>query len=253
MTSVQGTTVDITTEDGVADAYFVHPADGTPRPAVLLYQDAFGLRPHLKKMADRLAGEGYAVLVPNVFYRSGRAPLFDLPDFIDFAERGDIIGSIMPVARQLTTELAMKDADTYLNWLAANSAVAAGPVGLTGYCMGARLSLQTAAHHPERVAAAAGFHGGRLVTDDADSPHLLAGKVTAELYFAHADNDNSMTADDARALEEALTEAGVTHRTEIYEGAYHGYTQADTSAYNEEAAERHWTELLALFGRTLRG
>ncbi|WP_416966600.1 dienelactone hydrolase family protein [Streptomyces sp. 4F14] len=251
MTSVQGTSVDITTEDGVADAYFVHPAEGGPHPAVLLYQDAFGLRPHLKGMADRLAGEGYAVLVPNVFYRAGRAPVFELPEFIDFQARPEIFGAIWPVMQSLTNELAMKDAGAYLRWLAENPAVTDGPVGLTGYCMGARLSLLTAGTHPERVAAAAGFHGGRLVTDGPESPHLLAGNITAEVYFGHADNDDSLTPENARALEEAFTEAGVRHRTEIYEGSAHGYTQADTSAYDEKGAERHWAALLDLLGRTL--
>ncbi|MET8979546.1 dienelactone hydrolase family protein [Streptomyces sp. NPDC004539] len=250
MTSVQGTSVDITTEDGVADAYFVHPADGGPHPAVLLYQDAFGLRPHLKSMADRLAGEGYAVLVPNVFYRHGRSPVFDLPEFIDPEARPEIFGAIWPVMQSLTKELSMRDAGAWLRWLAQSPAVTDGPVGVTGYCMGARLSLMTAGTYPERVAAAGGFHGGRMVTDGPDSPHLVAGNVTAELYFGHADQDDSMTPENIRQLEEALTEAGVTYRSELYEGSAHGYTQADTSSYDEKGAERHWAALLDLLGRT---
>ncbi|MHC5907392.1 dienelactone hydrolase family protein [Streptomyces sp. S6] len=250
MTSVQATTVDITTEDGVADAYFVHPEGAGPYPAVLLYQDAFGLRPHLKSMADRLAGEGYAVLVPNVFYRHGRAPVFELPEFIDPQARPEIFEKIWPVMQSLTTELAMKDAAAYLDWLAASPAVIDGPVGLTGYCMGARLSLLTAGTHPDRVAAAAGFHAAALATDAPDSPHLLAGNITAEVYFGHADQDNSMPPEAVRTLEEALTDAGVRHRTEVYEGAFHGYTQADTAAYSKEGDERHWAALLDLLGRT---
>ena len=250
MTSVQTTSVDIPTEDGVADAYFVHPADGGPHPAVLFYQDAFGLRPHMRAMADRLAGEGYAVLVPNVFYRHGRAPVFELPEFIDFDARPEIFGKIWPVMQSLTTELAMKDAGAYLDWLAESPATVDGPVGLTGYCMGARLSLLTAGTHPERVAAAGGFHGGGLVTDGPDSPHLLAGNITAEVYFGHADQDDAMPPAAVQALEEALTEAGVRHVTEVYEGSSHGYTQADTSAYDEKGAERHWAALLDLLGRT---
>ncbi|HEY8982540.1 MAG TPA: dienelactone hydrolase family protein [Streptomyces sp.] len=252
MTSVQATSVDISTEDGVADAYFVHPADGGPHPAVLLYQDAFGLRPHLKSMADRLAGEGYAVLVPNVFYRHGSAPVFELPEFIDFKARPEIFEKIWPVMQSLTPELAMKDAGAYLDWLAESPAVIDGPVGLTGYCMGARLALLTAGTHPDRVAAAGGFHGGGLVTDGPDSPHLLAGNITAEVYFGHADQDDAMPPAAVQALEEALTEAGVRHVTEVYEGSFHGYTQADTSAYDEKGAERHWAALLDLLNRTFK-
>ncbi|MDX3381924.1 dienelactone hydrolase family protein [Streptomyces niveiscabiei] len=253
MTSVHethGTSVDITTEDGVADAYFVHPAEGGPHPAVLFYQDAFGLRPHLKGMADRLAGEGYAVLVPNVFYRHGRTPVFDLPEFIDPQARPEIFEKIWPVMQSLTPALAMKDADAYLAWLAGNPAVVDRPVGLTGYCMGARLALLTAGTHPDRVAAAGGFHGGGLVTDGPDSPHLLAGNITAEVYFGHADQDASMPPEAVRALEDALTEAGVRHRTEVYEGAFHGYTQADMASYDQAGDERHWAALLDLLGRT---
>jgi carboxymethylenebutenolidase len=250
MTSVQGTDVDITTEDGVADAYLAHPADGLPHPGVLLYQDAFGLRPHLSSMADRLAAAGYAVLVPNVFYRHGRTPVFDLPEFIDTSARPDIFQQIGPVMQQLTPDLVERDAGAYLRWLADSPPVADGPVAVTGYCMGARLALLTAGTHPDRVAAAAGFHGGRLATDTPDSPHLVARNVTAELYFAHADEDASMPPEQQRLLEETLTAAGVRHRCEVYSGAHHGYTQADTAAYDKDADERHWAALLDLLKRT---
>ena len=251
MTSVEGTAVDIPTEDGVADAYLARPADGTPRPGVLLYQDAFGLRPHLKAMADRIAEAGYAVLVPNVFYRHGRAPVVELPEFIDPSARPEIFGSLLPLMQSLTNDVAMRDAAAYLRWLEESPLVADGPVGLTGYCMGARLSLLTAGTHPERVAAAAGFHGGRLATDQPDSPHLVAGRVTGELYFGHADHDQSLPPEQIALLADTLTAAGVRHTCEVYEGAHHGYTQADTAAYDEEAAERHWSALLDLLKRNL--
>ncbi|MFE3854841.1 dienelactone hydrolase family protein [Streptomyces griseorubiginosus] len=250
MTSVQGTDVDIPTEDGIADAYLAHPADGAPRPAVLLFQDAFGLRPQLRSMADRLAEAGYTVLVPNVFYRHGRTPVFELPEFIDPAARPEIFEKIVPVMQALTPELAMRDAGAYLRWLAERPEVAEGPVALTGYCMGARLSLLTAGTYPDRVAAAAGFHGGRLATDTPDSPHLVAGNITAELYFGHADNDHSLPPEQIERLEAALTEAGVRHRCEVYEGAPHGFTQADTASYHPEGDERHWAALLDLLKRT---
>jgi carboxymethylenebutenolidase len=250
MTSVQGTAVDIPTEDGVADAYLARPGDGSPRPGVLLYQDAFGLRPHLRAMADRLAGAGYTVLVPNVFYRHGRAPVVELPAFIDPSARPQIFEKLRPVMRSLTDDLAMRDAGAFLRRLAESPLVVDGPVAITGYCMGARLALLTAGAHPDRVAAAAGFHGGRLATDAPDSPHLVADRITAELYFGHADDDPSLPPEQIERLEEALTAAGVRHRCEVYEGAHHGFTQADTAAYHEGAAERHWAALLDLLKRT---
>ncbi|MCH5677025.1 dienelactone hydrolase family protein [Streptomyces gilvus] len=249
MTSVQGTAVDITTEDGVVDAYVAHAADGSARPGVLMYMDAFGLRPHLESMADRLAEAGYTVLVPNVFYRAGRSPVFDLPEFIDPSTRPQMFEQIMPVMQDLTAERAKRDAGAYLQWMADSPLVADGPVALTGYCMGARLALYTAGTYPDRVAAAAGFHGGRLATDDPDSPHLVAERVTAELYFGHADEDASMPPEQQQLLEETLTAAGVRHRCEVYPGAHHGYTQADTAAYNKEGDERHWAALLDLLDR----
>ncbi|MGW2385937.1 dienelactone hydrolase family protein [Streptomyces sp. NPDC001658] len=250
MTSVETADLDIPTEDGVADAYLAHPADGSPHPAVLLYMDAFGLRPQLKSMADRLAEAGYTVLVPNVFYRHGRAPLFDLPEFIDPGARPEIFERIGPVMQALTAESAMSDAGACLRWLAESPVAADGPVALTGYCMGARLALLTAGTYPERVAAAAGFHGGRLATDAPDSPHLVAGEITAELYFGHADEDPSLPAEQIERLEQALTAGGVRHTCEVYSGAHHGYTQADTASYDREGDERHWAALLDLLKRT---
>ncbi|AQS71239.1 dienelactone hydrolase family protein [Streptomyces pactum] len=250
MTAVQGTAVDVPTDDGTADAYLTHPADGGARPAVLLYMDAFGLRPQLRNMADRLAGAGYTVLVPNVFYRHGRAPVVELPEFIDPGARPDIFQRLGPVMRSLTPNRAMRDADAYLRWLAEAPAAADGPVALTGYCMGAALALRTAGAYPDRVAAAAGFHGGNLATEGPQSPHLVAADITAELYFGHADHDGSMPAQQQERLAAALTAAGVRHRCEVYDGAPHGYTQADTAAYDPEATERHWAALLDLLKRT---
>ncbi|WP_326746152.1 dienelactone hydrolase family protein [Streptomyces sp. NBC_00121] len=251
MTAVRGTSMDIPTQDGTADAYLTHPDDSTPHPAVLLYMDAFGLRPHLKEMADRLARAGYTVLVPNVFYRHGRAPVVELPDVIDPARRPEIFERLGPIMTSLTPDLAMRDADAYLRWLAASPLTTDGPVGITGYCMGARLALRTAGTYPERVAAMAGFHGGRLATDSPDSPHRLADRITAELYFGHADQDPSLPPEQIDRLDEALTAAGVRHHSEIYTGAHHGFTQADTAAYDSTADKRHWIALLALLDRAL--
>ncbi|MFD8433230.1 MULTISPECIES: dienelactone hydrolase family protein [Streptomyces] len=250
MTAVEGTDVDIPTGDGTADAYLTHPADGAPHPAVLLYMDGFGLRPSLRAMADRLAGAGYTVAVPNVLYREGRAPLVELPEFIDQASRPRIFERLGPMMRALTPDQVERDADAYLRWLAGRPEAADGPVAVAGYCMGAALALRTAGAYPDRVAATAGFHGGNLATEAPDSPHLVAGRLTGEVYFAHADDDPGMPAEQQERLEAALTAAGVTHRCEVYPGAQHGYTQADTSAYDEKAAERHWDALLGLLKRT---
>ncbi|GAA2261040.1 MULTISPECIES: dienelactone hydrolase family protein [Kitasatospora] len=251
MTPVRTTSLDVPTKDGLADAYLVHPDDNAPHPGVLLYMDAFGLRPWLRQMAERIAAAGYTVLVPNVLYRHGRAPVVDLPDFIDTSQRPDLFEHLGPMIDSLTPDLVTADAESYLDWLAASPLVAAGPVGITGYCMGARLALRTAGAHPERVAAAAGFHGGRLATEAPDSPHLVADRITAELYFGHADQDSSMPPEQIARLEKALDAAGVRYRSEVYEGAHHGFSQADTTAHNPAAEQRHWRELLALFDRTL--
>jgi carboxymethylenebutenolidase len=251
MTDVHGESIDLPTPDGTADAYLAHPGDGAPHPGVLLYMDAFGLRPSLEEMARRLAGQGYTVLVPNLFYRSGRAPVVELPEFIDPAERPELFGRLFPLMTAHTPELAMRDAGAYLDWMAASPVVADGPVGTAGYCMGGALAVRTAAAYPDRIAAAGAFHAGRLATDAEDSPHRAVDRVTAELYFGHADNDPSMPAEQIASLERALDAAGVRYRSDLYEGAQHGYTQTDTAAYDAEAAERHWRALLDLFGRTL--
>ncbi|MEV6100137.1 dienelactone hydrolase family protein [Nocardia sp. NPDC051981] len=252
MTAVHGMSVDIRTPDGVADAYVVHPDDGAAHPGVLVIQDGFGLRPSLRALADRIAAHGYTVLLPNAFYRHGRAPVIELPDFIDPSERPEIFQQVFPMIRELTPERMRSDAGAYLDWLAASPQVTPGKVGLTGYCMGARLAVIIAAMFPDRVAAVAGFHGGPLVTDSPESPHLTVGNITGELYFAHAGEDHHMTPEHIAQFDKALDAAGIRHRTEVYEGAQHGYTQADTSAYDAEADERHYRELLTLFDRNLR-
>lgn len=244
-------TVDISTEDGTADALFVHPGSGA-HPGVLLFPDAFGPRPALAELAENIAARGYAVLVPNLFYRAGRAPVVELPEVVDASNRGEVFGRIRPLMEQLTPELALRDAGAYLAWLAAAPEVAGGKAGLTGYCMGAALVLRTAAAYPDRVAAGAGFHGGRLASDAADSPHLGADRITAELYFGHADNDPSLPPEQIERLDKALASAGVRFRAEVYAGAAHGFTQRDLASYDAEADARHLRELGALLDRALR-
>jgi carboxymethylenebutenolidase len=162
-----------------------------------------------------------------------------------------IFETLRPLMAALTPERAMRDAAAYLDFLAADERVSSGPVGTVGYCMGGALALRTAALAPDRVGAVASFHGGRLATDAPDSPHRSFGSIRAEVYIAHADNDGSMPPEQQALVERTLTDAGVTHRAEQYDGAIHGFTMADTAAYDEAATARHWENLLPLLARTL--
>ena len=243
---MQSSMVDVAMDDGVADAYLTRPDDGRAHPAVLFIMDAFGVRPRIEEMAYRIAANGYVVLAPNVFYRAGRSPVVPMPDFSDPDARASFMQTIRPLMQELTPERIARDGSSYLDYLAE---VAPGPVVITGYCMGGRLGWRIAAAHPDRVAGLASFHPGGLVTDDPDSPHLSAGDLRGELYFGYADNDPNMNSEHIATLERALDDAGARYRSELYEGATHGYTMSDTAAYDQAAAERHFTELFALLDR----
>jgi carboxymethylenebutenolidase len=243
-----GQTIEIQAPDGVADAYLT----GEPgKPGVLFYVDAIGLRPQIEDMADRIASWGYVVLVPHVFYRDGSAeelaPQGDLRD--PGAREAFFGGGVMDRVGALTPERSTADAEAWVAELEKHAGD--GPVGVTGYCMGARLAVRTAGQFPGAVAAVGGFHGGRLVTDAPDSPHLAIAGSTAEYVFGHADQDASMPLEQVEALEQVLTDAGRPHLNEIYEGAGHGYSMADTSVYDEAGTERHFTVLRQLLDRTL--
>ncbi|MFD5191711.1 dienelactone hydrolase family protein [Streptomyces sp. NPDC058357] len=242
-------TVQIPTADGRADAFAAFPDDGARHPGVLLYMDAFGLRPVLEEMARELAGHGYYVLVPNVLYRHGPAPVVALPEHIGAEARPALFAQLMPLIEAHTTERALRDADAYVEFLTAQPEVGPGPIAAIGYCMGAVLAMRTAAAHPGRVAAVAGFHPGRLVTDAPDSAHRHLSGLTAEVYLGPAEND--MTPEIIGELDRALDATGVGHTTEVYPGTVHGYTMADTDAYDPAALQRHWDRLLPLLDRTL--
>lgn len=249
---MQTTTVDVPTGDGVADAYLVRPDGDGPFPGVLVFMDAFGLRPRMAEMAETIAARGYVVLVPNLFHRFGRAPLVDLSGLGDDAQRGALFQQLGPMIGALTPEVVARDTTAYLDCLTGQPDVTPGPVAITGYCMGGTNALRAIEAHPDRIAAAAAFHAGRVVTDAPDSPHLGVGAVTGELYFGHADQDQSMTAEQIETLEKALDAAGITYTSEVYRGARHGYTQSDTPMYDEQATERHWAALFDLLDRTFR-
>ncbi|MEU2513996.1 dienelactone hydrolase family protein [Streptomyces syringium] len=239
----------IPTPDGQADAFAAFPDRAGRHPGVLLYPDAFGVRPVLKEMARELAVHGYYVLVPNLYYRHGPAPVIELPEHIGEEVRPAVFARLMPLVEAHTTERVLRDADAYLRFLTAQPEVGAGPVAAIGYCMGAALAMRTATAHPDRVAAVAGFHPGFLVTDAPDSPHRAIPELAAEVHLGLAEND--MTPETIKELNQALDASGVAYTTEVYPGTIHGFTMSDTDAFDPSALRRHWDRLLPLLDRTL--
>lgn len=247
--------IEIPAADGTAEALVARPTTGTgPFPGVIFYMDAFGLRPRIQEMAQCIADWGYVVLAPNVFYREGTAA--ELAPSLDMTsqEGRETAGkAAFPRVGRLTSGKALPDIDAWVSTLRTLDGVASGPIGTTGYCMGARLAVRTATSHPDEVAACGGFHAGGLVTDEPDSPHLGLKDAKARFVFGHADHDPSMAPAAVARLDETLKDAGLEASNEIYEGAPHGYTMADTSAFHPEATERHFTELRALLDGALKG
>ncbi|MBP0459495.1 dienelactone hydrolase family protein [Streptomyces montanisoli] len=236
--------------DGQADAYAAYPDRGGRHPGVLLYTDAFGLRPELERRARELAERGYYVLVPNFYYRHGRAPVIALPDHIGEEIRPAIISQLMPLIGAYTTEQVLRDADDYLRFLTSQPEAGTGPVAVIGYCIGAAYAMRTATAHPDQVAALAAFHPGFLVTKTPDSPHRLVPRLTAQVHLGLAEGD--MSPEAISELDRALGAAGVSYATEIYPDTVHGFTMSDTEAFNPAASQRHWERLLALLDRTLK-
>ncbi|MCW2829979.1 MAG: hypothetical protein JWP31_671 [Aeromicrobium sp.] len=244
--------IEITTPGGRAEAYVTRPDTGE-HPGVLFYIDAIGLRPRTKEMADRIAGWGYVVLAPNIFHRDGTAA--ELEPTVDLREAGHreaFIGGAMARVKAHTPEVSDADLDAYVDTLLGLPAVHGTDIGVTGYCIGGRLAVQAAGRRPDVVAAAAAFHSGGLVTDGGDSPHLRLGTARAEVLAGHADHDRSNPAEAIATFEQALEAHGLTYTSAVYPDAPHGFTMADSSSYDEAAAERHFAELEALLARTLR-
>lgn len=236
--------VNITTPDGVADCYFVHPATGTA-PGVIIWPDIFGLRPAFKQMAKRLAESGYAVLVVNPFYRKQKAPTAA-------AGTATRIDELRPLAGSLTEATEMVDAKAFVAWLDSQPSVAKDrKIGTQGYCMGGPMAFRTAAFASDRIGAVATFHGGGLVTDKPNSPHLEAARSKAQFLVAIAANDDARAPTDKTTLKETFEKANLPAEIEVYEGAAHGWCPPDSSVYNEPKAEKAWSRLLALYSKAL--
>jgi carboxymethylenebutenolidase len=236
--------VNVKTPDGTADCYFVHPASGTA-PAVLIWPDIFGLRPAFRQMGKRLAESGYSVLVVNPFYRVKKAPT---------AESGATtpIPQLMPLAQGINNSPThMSDAKAFIGWLDQQPSVARNrKVGTQGYCMGGPIAFRTAAAVPDRVGAVASFHGGGLVTNAPDSPHVQAAGTKAQFLIAIAANDDMRSPNEKNVLKETFAKANLPAEIEVYSGA-HGWCPPDSQVYNQEQSEKAWSRLLALYGKAL--
>jgi carboxymethylenebutenolidase len=248
------TAVQIKTPDGTCDAVLIHPEGSASWPGVILFPDALGLRPVMRDMGKRLAADGYTVLVPNQFYRSAKAPVFDR--MISFQSKEDM-ARLAELRAPLTADAVMRDGTAFVGFLDAQSAVSKKvKMGVLGYCMGGPMTLQTAAAVPHRVGAGASFHGGGLVTDKPDSPHLLIPRIKAEFYMAIAANDDEKQPEAKTVLHQAFAAAKLPAKIEVYP-ALHGWCVKDMPAmgdkpiYNEALAERAWGELTSLFKRVL--
>src|SRR6266545_2094706 len=231
--------VTVTTPDGAADCYFVHPASGTAA-GVLVWPDIFGLRPAFRQMGKRLAESGYSVLVVNPFYRVKKAPTAA-------AGGATPIQELMPLARALNETTQMTDAKAFMGWLDGQKPVAKDrKMGTQGYCMGGPIAFRSAAAVPDRVGAVASFHGGGLVSDTPNSPHLQAAKSKAQFLIAIAENDDARAPNDKNVLRETFAKANVPAEIEVY-GAAHGWCPPDSKVYNEPLSEKAWNRLLALY------
>jgi carboxymethylenebutenolidase len=240
--------VTIHTNDGECPAHVFTPSGSERYPAVIFYMDGLGIRSTIFEMGQRLADYGYVVLVPDLFYRAG--PYEPLEPEKVFAS-GDVRAAIGHLFASTDNHRAGEDTEAFLAYLDGRQDIAGTRVGTTGYCMGGGISLTAAGTYPDRIAAAASFHGGNLATDSELSPHHLASRIAARVYVAGADHDDSYPPEMAVRLDQALSNAGVDHRCEIYPEALHGWTMTDFPVYNEAAAERHWSELVTLFTDTL--
>lgn len=240
--------VEIETADGTCPAALSIPDGEGPWPAVIMFPDAGGMRDTMRQMGERLSGLGYVVLVPDFYYRNGPYDPIDMRTAFATEEgRTRIMGLI----QSYTADMVVRDAGSFVDYLGSLPETRPGGVGTTGYCMGGRLSMITAANLGGRVAAAASFHGGNLAkADDPDSPHHKAGAIEAAVYVAGAIEDQSFSDEQKALLEKSLRDAGVAYTIETYP-AHHGFAVADNPSYDADAAERHWKATEQFFGSVL--
>jgi carboxymethylenebutenolidase len=240
--------VEVMTPDGVADCYFVHPSSGS-HPGVVIWPDIMSLRPAFRAMGRRLAQSGYSVLVVNPYYRVTKAPV--VPDGATMAQ-DETRNTVFPLAGTLSADTNVTDARAFVSFLDSQAAVDTNrKIGTMGYCMGGPITMRTAAAVPDRIGAGASFHGGGLVTDGPDSPHLLVPNMEAHYLFAIAENDDAEEPQAKDVLRETFANAGLPAEIEVYEGTLHGWCPLDSHVYSEPQAERAWSRLLALFETAL--
>ncbi len=240
--------IEVTTDDGIAPCWIHSPSDEGKYPGVIMFPDAGSVRPAAQDMAEKLAEAGYVVILPNIFYRSGDYPPFDLSTVFTDPKERTRLGEIM---KALDMASAMRDVVHYVRVLREQPNIEGDRIGVCGYCFGGRLAFTAAGAHPKDVAAAACFHAGGLVTDAPESPHLAADKITANLYFGVADNDGSFTPEHQGTLATALGKAHVDYTIELYKGAAHGFAMPDFPIYDKAADARHWDRMFSLFKRSL--
>jgi carboxymethylenebutenolidase len=241
--------LEIRTADGTADALLYRADDGRRQPGVIHLTDIGGIRPSHRNMARHLAEKGYTVLLPNVFYRTGKPPMFD---FTPTMGEERTMKRFAELAGPMTPDAAERDGAAYVDFLAVHPSVGAGAIGVVGHCFTGAMAMRTAAVRSDKVAAAASFHGGGLYTNAPTSPHLVLPRIKAELYFGHAINDQSMPEEAIKKLEQALAAWGGKYQSETYDGAYHGWTTSDSPVYNQRQADRAFEKLTALFERTFK-
>lgn len=249
MSNIKEQEIEIRTGDGASEGVFYRPEGGQRWPGILFLTDIGGIRPAKREMAHRLAAEGYCVLMPNVFYRNARPPVFDFPRVIGEEKT---MKRIAELAAPLTPEAIERDASSYIDFLAAQNTVSEGAMGVVGHCFTGAMALRVAAARPDRIAAAVSLHGGWLYTDTPSSPHLVLPRIKARLYFAHAIQDRSMPQEAIEKLEKALEAWGGRYESEVYDSAYHGWTALDGPVYHKAQAQRAYGKMIELFAETLR-
>ena len=243
------TAVEIKTSDGISDGFLYHSEVGKPQPGVIHLTDIGGVRPSHRGMAQRLAEQGYTVLLPNVFYRTGRPPIFD-PPFKPGDERS--MKRFAEITAPLTPQAMERDASAYVDFLAAQDSVSKAAMGVVGYCFTGQMAMRTATARPDKIAAVASFHGARLFTDGPTSPHLALAEIKARLYFGHAVEDHTMPAQAIEQFNAALADWGGKYESEVYDGALHAWTVPDAPPYHPAQAERAFGKLSQLLAAELK-